>query len=118
MPSSKNTNPDASGSGVGHVSGSYRNPQNRASPKTKAVTPQAQGQTSQTTSSPGGLYVWADNPITLGPLGALSFGTRVMKDIGVGLVGVVLLIVGLALLAKPDLSQLARSAGRIVPIPV
>lgn len=66
-------------------------------------------------SSPGGAYAWADNPVSIGPW-QLGFGTRILKDVAVGAAAVLLVVVGLMILAKPDISALAKSG--IVPIPV
>lgn len=66
------------------------------------------------TSSPGGAYVWSDDTLKVGPIDT-GIHTRVLKDIAVVGISVALLITGLILIAKPDLSQLAKSATAILP---
>ena len=77
-------------------------------------TPKADG----STSSP---YVWADAPINVGPFN-LGFGTRVLKDIAVAVVSVILIILGIILIAKPNLQDILKNSlpqGDVpIPIPV
>lgn len=67
----------------------------------------------------GSAYVWADSPIGIGPFN-LGFGTRVFKDIAVGILAAVLLILGIILIAKPDIQRILKNTipDGDVPIPI
>lgn len=72
-------------------------------------------------SGAGSQYVWSDEAIGIGPFN-LGFGTRVLKDIAVTVVSVILIILGIILIAKPDIQRILKNTipqGDVpIPIPV
>lgn len=69
---------------------------------------------SGTAGAPGGSFVWSDSTLKFGVFDT-GIHTRVLKDIAVVSVSVALLITGLILIAKPDLTQFAKSATALLP---
>lgn len=68
----------------------------------------------------GSPYVWKNAPIQSGII-SLPFGTRIVKDVLVGIAATILIVVGLTIMAKPDISALIKniSSGDVpIPIPV
>ena len=72
------------------------------------------GSSATATGSAGGAYTWSDSVLQVGPF-STGIHTRVLKDIAVVGVSAALLITGLIIIAKPDISSLVKSAGAILP---
>lgn len=64
--------------------------------------------------SSGGSFVWSDSTLTIG-LVDTGIHTRILKDVAVVAISVVLLIVGLLILTKPDLDAVVRTAAKVLP---
>lgn len=77
----------------------------------------AGGSNSSFSASAGGAYVWADNEVKIGPW-SLGFGTRVFKDIAVGAVAVLLVVLGVVMMNSDDIGGALKAvtSGKIVPV--
>lgn len=107
---SGNVNPDAPGSGIGHISASYRNPLNQGNKNTQTVTPFQQGATGDNGALSSGTYSIPDNVI----IGGIH--TRYLIDAGLVLTALVLFVIGILLMSKTDIMSAIKQVAKVAPI--
>lgn len=80
----------------------------------QTVAPGSTNQGPQKTTDPamstgGNAYVWSDSVLQIGPI-STGIHTRVLKDIAVMIAALAFLVMGVLLMAKPDINAAIKTA--------